>query len=178
MNIKKLVMSALFLAIGLVLPFVTMQIPSIGNMLLPMHIPVLLCGFICGAPYGAIVGFIVPLLRSVLFSMPTMMPNAVAMAFELCTYGFVAGLLYHKFKSYKFGVYLTLIPTMIIGRVVWGIAAFCLFKAIGNTFTWAIFFAGAVVNAIPGIIIQIVLIPTIVIGLKKINAGVYDYETR
>ena len=66
-NTGKIILAAFFLALGIVLPFLTMQIPSIGNMLLPMHIPVLLCGFICGAPYGAAVGFILPLLKSILF---------------------------------------------------------------------------------------------------------------
>lgn len=95
-NTKKLVLSALFLAIGLILPFITMQIPAVGKMLCPMHIPVLLCGFIVGWPYGLLVGFITPLLRSVLFGMPMLVPNAVCMAFELATYGFVAGVLSQK----------------------------------------------------------------------------------
>ena len=49
---RKLTLSALFLALGLVLPLITGQIPQIGKMLLPMHIPVLLCGMVCGWPYG------------------------------------------------------------------------------------------------------------------------------
>ena len=62
-NVKNLALSAMFIAIGQVLPFFTGQIPQIGNMLLPMHIPVLLCGLICGWKYGALVGFTTPLLR-------------------------------------------------------------------------------------------------------------------
>lgn len=101
---KKIVLAGLFIALGIVLPFITMQIPSIGNMLLPMHIPIILCGFICGGPYGLIVGVIVPLLRSVLFGMPALFPNAVAMAFELGTYGFVTGVLYKRFNKKSFGI--------------------------------------------------------------------------
>ena len=93
-NIKNMVLAAMFLAIGLVLPLFTGQIPQVGNMLLPMHIPVFLCGLICGWQYGAAVGFIVPLLRSAIFGMPVFFPSATAMAFELMTYGLVAGLLY------------------------------------------------------------------------------------
>ena len=92
-DVKKLVLSGVFLALGMVLPFLTMQVPYIGNMLLPMHIPVLLCGFICGAPYGIIVGLITPLLRSVIFSVPKLFPMACGMAFELASYGFLTGFL-------------------------------------------------------------------------------------
>ena len=87
LSVKEIVLAGFFLALGIVLPFLTMQIPSFGSMLLPMHIPVILCGFICGGPLGLIVGFIVPLLRSALFSMPPMFPTAIAMAFELAAYG-------------------------------------------------------------------------------------------
>lgn len=93
---KKVILSAMFIGIGLVLPFLTGQIHVIGKMLLPMHIPVLLCGFICGWQYGLLVGFILPLFRSVLFSMPVMYPNAIGMAFELATYGAVSGLLHEE----------------------------------------------------------------------------------
>ena len=90
---RKLTYAALFLALAMVLPFLTAQIPEIGSMLSPMHIPVLLCGFLCGWPWGLAVGFIAPPLRSVLFGMPAMFPGAAAMAFELATYGAVSGLL-------------------------------------------------------------------------------------
>ena len=97
MQIRRMVFAALCLALALVLPFLTGQIPQVGSALCPMHIPVLLCGFLCGWPWGLAVGFIAPLLRSVIFGMPPMVPAAVAMAFELATYGAVAGFLYRKF---------------------------------------------------------------------------------
>ena len=93
---RRLTLSAMFLALGLVLPFLTGQVPQIGNMLLPMHLPVFLCGLLCGWQYGAAVGFALPLLRSSLFALPVMFPAATAMAFELMTYGLVAGLLYSR----------------------------------------------------------------------------------
>ena len=95
-NVRRMVYAALFLALAMVLPFLTGQIPQIGSMLSPMHIPVLLCGFLCGWPWGLAVGFIAPLLRSVLFGMPPMFPGAVAMAFELAVYGCVSGWLRRK----------------------------------------------------------------------------------
>ena len=92
-NTKKLTMSAVCLALGLLLPFVTGQVPQVGNMLCPMHLPVFLCAFLCGPVWGAGVGVLTPLLRSFLFHAPPI-PLALAMAPELLTYGLTAGLLY------------------------------------------------------------------------------------
>ena len=168
-NNRRLVLSALFLALGLLLPFLTAQIPEIGNMLLPMHIPVLLCGFACGWQFGLIVGFITPLLRSILFGMPPMMPIAVSMVFELAAYGAFAGLLIGLLKKDFKSVLVALVGAMIIGRAVWGVASFILFKLMGNPFTWEIFFAGAIVRAVPGIIAQIIIIPAIMVAVWKVD---------
>ncbi len=89
----------------------------------PMHIPVLLCGLVCGWQYGAAVGFVAPLLRSVLFGMPPMYPVAIAMAFELLTYGLVIGLVYRRMaQKGAAGVYAALLTAMAAGRLVWGVA--------------------------------------------------------
>ena len=167
LNVRRLVYAALFLALALVLPFLTGQIPQIGSMLSPMHIPVLLCGFLCGWPWGLAVGFIAPLLRSVLFGMPPMFPGAVAMAFELAVYGAVSGWLRRKLPRTEWMVYPVLVIAMIAGRVVWGIARLILAGLSGGAFTWAAFIAGAVTSAIPGIILHIVLIPILVIALER-----------
>ena len=164
---RKLTYAALFLALALVLPFLTAQIPEIGSMLSPMHIPVLLCGFLCGWPWGLAVGFIAPPLRSVLFGMPAMFPGAAAMAFELATYGAVSGLLYRMLPRKKWSIYATLITAMIVGRVVWGIARWILAGLSGKGFTWAMFLAGGFTNAVPGIILHIVLIPVLVMVLDR-----------
>lgn len=89
--VRQLVPAALFLALAFVLPLLTGQVPKVGNMLCPMHFPVLLCGFVLGGPWGLAVGFAAPLLRSVLFGMPPMFPVAISMAFELATYGWCPG---------------------------------------------------------------------------------------
>lgn len=136
-------------------------------MLLPMHIPVLICGFVCGGPCGFVVGLIVPLLRSLLFTMPKMMPTAIAMAVELASYGFITGILYSKLKNKKFGIYITLISAMLIGRIVWGMTSLILYHILGTPFTWELFAAGAFLNAVPGIIVQLILIPAIIYALKK-----------
>jgi riboflavin transporter FmnP len=163
---KELVLSGLFLALGLLLPFITGQIPSIGNKLLPMHIPILLCGFICGKRYGLIVGFITPLLRSLILTMPPLF-IAVTMAFELAAYGFVAGLMYNLLPRKNVNIYLSLIVSMVIGRIVWGIASSIVFGSIGMEFNWELFVAGGFINAIPGIIIQIILTPILVMAINR-----------
>ena len=167
MQVRKMTYSALFLAIAMVLPFVTGQIPEIGSMLCPMHIPALLCGFMCGWPWGLAVGFIAPLLRSVIFGMPAMFPGAVAMAFELAAYGGLAGLLYRLLPRKEWSVYAVLVISMIAGRIVWGIARVILAGLSGSSFTWALFLAGAVTKAIPGIILHLVLIPILVIVMDR-----------
>lgn len=165
-TLRRLVLSAMFLAIGLVLPFFTGQIQQIGNMLLPMHIPVLLCGLICGWQYGALIGAILPLLRFALFSMPVLYPNGLAMSVELCIYGLAIGFIYGMFKKQGLiPVYISLIVAMILGRVVWGGSMTVLLSMKDNAFTASAFLAGAVLNAIPGIILQLLLIPAIMSSL-------------
>lgn len=166
-KVLKLVWSAMFLAIALVLPFFTGQIPQIGSMLLPMHIPALLCGFICGWPWGLAVGFISPLLRSVTLGMPPLFPVALCMAFEMAAYGAIAGILYAKLPKKKSCIYGALVGAMLGGRIIWGIAMVICMGIAGNPFGVAAFLAGAVTNAIPGIILQLVLIPILVMMLMK-----------
>lgn len=174
MNEKKkkpvlnLTLSAMFMAIGLVLPFFTGQIPQIGNMLLPMHIPVLLCGLICGWQYGLAVGLVLPPLRYMLFGMPVLFPTGIAMAFELATYGFTVGWLYsHSRWQCVISLYRCLIAAMLAGRVVWGVVRVLLLGLGGNSFSWQMFMAGAFLNAIPGIILQFILIPAIMVALNR-----------
>ena len=172
----KMTVSAMLFALGLVLPFLTGQIPQIGQMLCPMHIPVFLCGLICGWPWGTAMGFLLPLVRSVLFGMPVIFPNGIAMAFELATYGLVAGLIYFR-KGYFClrSCYVALITAMIAGRVVWGLAR-CVLLGFGGTFTWKMFVAGALLNAIPGIILHLILVPGVMLALGR--TGLVPFEKK
>lgn len=166
-SILNMVMAAMFLAIAYVLPFFTGQIPEIGSMLCPMHIPVLLCGFICGWPWGLAVGLIAPLLRSVILGMPPLFPTAVCMAFELAAYGAMTGLFYKWLPKKKGGIYVSLISAMVVGRLVWGFAMMFCMGIKGGSFGVAAFLTGAVTDAIPGIVLQIVLIPILVMLLEQ-----------
>ena len=163
---RKLVFAAMCLALALVLPFLTGQIPEIGAALSPMHIPALLCGIICGPVWGGIVGAAAPLLRHVLFGMPPLMA-AIPMAFELAVYGISAGVLYRLLPKKVPFLYVALIGAMIAGRIVWGIVKLIMSVAQASEFTFAAFIAGAVTGAIPGIICHIILVPVIVLALKR-----------
>ena len=165
---KKLTLSALFMALGLVLPLLTGQLKALGNAFLPMHLPVLLCGLIVGPIYGLIVGLILPILRHFTFGMPPLYPTAIAMSFELATYGFVVGFIYQNSRwKCIIALYESLIIGMISGRVVWGIVQMILLGINGNKFTFQMFMAGAFLNAIPGIVFQLIFIPSLMLALNK-----------
>lgn len=165
--IKNIVLSGMFLALCLLLPFVTGQIPEIGKALSPMHIPVFLCGYVCGPVYALVVGFTAPILRSAILFRPVMFPDAVAMAFELATYGLIVGILYRALPKKNIYVYISLVLAMLSGRAVWGILRFAI-SGISNTqFSLAAFISGAFTYALPGIVCHIILIPVIIIALRK-----------
>ena len=165
--IHNLVLAAVFLALALVLPFLTGQIPQIGGMLLPMHLPVFLCGLICGWRYGMLVGFLAPLLRMSLFGMPPLL-TAVAMAFELAAYGSIAGFLYNRSRwQCVVALYRALLAAMIGGRIVWAAVRVIMTGVAQEPFTWQIFLSGALLNAIPGIILQLVFIPAVMVALDR-----------
>lgn len=166
-KLNKMLFAAMFLAMCLVLPFITGQMRELGNMLCLMHLPVLLCGFICGPVYGAAVGFTAPLLRFALFGMPPLMPVGAAMCAELLTYGVVAGILYRTLPKKKPYIYVSLICAMLAGRIVWGGARLVIYGLGRSDFGWAAFLSGAFTNAVPGIILQIVIVPVLVMALEK-----------
>ena len=161
--------ASLCLALALVLPFLTGQIPRIGNMLAPMHIPVLLCGFLCGWGWGGAVGFLAPLLRSLLFGVPVFFPMAVSMSAELCVYGVLSGLLYRRLPDGLLWTYVSLIAAMIAGRLVWGGVRLLCAGLTGAAFPFSAFLAGAVTQAVPGIVLQLLLVPALVRSVEKVT---------
>lgn len=165
---KDLVWAALFLAIGIVIPYIFHATALPGQIFLPMHIPVLLCGVILGKRYGLIIGILLPFINSVLLGMPPIFPTGVAMAFELATYGVITGLLY---KDKKCNIFVSLIGAMVIGRVVSGIVNYILLTVGGNGFVFTAFLTTTFVKAIPGIIIQLILIPVILKAIDHVKKG-------
>lgn len=169
-QVYKMTSSAMFMAIGLILPFFTGQIPQIGSMLLPMHLPVLVCGMVCGWFYGGVVGFLLPVMRYFLFGMPVLFPMGLAMAFELAAYGIIAGKLYYgsRWKCWS-NLYFSLISAMIGGRMIWGVMFAVLCGIAGQSFTWKMFWTGAVVSGIPGMILQLFFVPVLVRAMSQME---------
>ena len=174
-RIRRMCLGAMFLAMGWILPFLTGQIHSIGNMLCPMHLPVMLSGFILGPMYGLLIGAITPLTRTMFFGMPVLYPFSICMSLELATYGLLCGSLYKIFNK-KCGsivsTYVSLCFSIIGGRIIWGISRFLCGLVSKNLFTWTLFINGGFISAWPGIIIQFILIPLLIkvlVDTKIIN---------
>lgn len=155
--------TALCIALGIILPTFFHMVGA-GPTFLPMHIPVLLCGLIFGWPYGAVCGFIVPLFSSILTGMPPIFPTAPAMMLELCAYGALTGFFYHKLR---WNVYPALICAMLAGRIVSGLANAVFMNMASKPYGFAAFISGSFVGAVPGIVIQIILIPILILALEK-----------
>lgn len=166
--VRRMTCSAMCLALCLALPFLTGQIPQVGSALCPMHLPVFLAGFLCGPGWALAVGLVAPLLRHLLFSMPPLL-TAIAMSFELAAYGAVSGYLYRKLPQKLTSTYAALVTAMVIGRILWGIVRVLMTGVAGEAFTWQMFLAGAFTTAIPGILLQLLLIPPLVSALRKSN---------
>ena len=187
LQINKICLAAMFLALGWLFPFITAQMAQLGQMLLPMHIPVILCGFVLGPVYGALIGFITPITRTLIFGMPQMVPTSLSMMFELATYGAVSGLLFillvKRFKKVDSIalIYISLISAMILGRVIGGIAtyAFTFLNAEAAAYTWEAYWTGFFATSWPGMIVQLILIPAIIrllYGLKLIQKFFPNYS--
>ena len=178
-SLKKMTISAIMLALGIVLPFLTGQIQAIARWISPMHIPVLICGLTCGWQWGLGAGFLLPLMRGAMFGMPAIPNTALPMAFELATYGLLTGLFYPLLlrrsagKSHMPALMISLISAMILGRVVGGAAKALLlvlgFISSGSPYTFAAFFSSYFIGTAPGALIHIILIPAIVTALEKAN---------
>ena len=163
--VKKLVFTAVCAALCLVLPMAFHTVPNAGTIFLPMHIPVLLCGLICGWPYGGVCGLLGPLISSLITGMPpaAMLPS---MMVECCAYGFVTGMLmrYVHTKHAVADLYISLVSAMVVGRVVAGFAKAWIFTPGISPFAWV---TTSLIAGIPGIIIQLILMPMVVLALTK-----------
>lgn len=164
--VKKSILTAVCVALCVVLPLAFHSVANAGGIFLPMHIPVLLCGLICGWPFGLVCGLLGPLLSSLFTGMPPV-AYLPGMLVELAVYGLASGLLIKLVRTGKPypDLYISLVCAMLAGRVVAGIAKALIF-APGQT-TMAAWAAGSFVTGLPGILIQLVLIPSIVLALEK-----------
>lgn len=171
-NLYKLLITAMLLALGMVLPFLTGQIPTIGQAISPLHIPAFICGLTCGPFYGALLGFVLPLLRSLVFGMPPLVAVALPMAFELCVYGAMCGALYPllcrlwKQRPRLLCMVVTLLLAMLAGRLVGGAAKAIVMGITGGTYSFTMFLAGYFTGTAIGALIHLVLVPIVVLALE------------
>jgi len=163
----KLVTAALFLNLGLVLPFFTFNIPQFGAIWLPMHLPVLLCGLIVGWKYGLVVGLILPVLRFFMVGHPPFPIPGIPMTFELAVYGAIIGLLYARLPKNLFTLYVSLVGAMLAGRAINAAAQVVMVGLTEHVFAWQAFMTAVFVTSLPGIILQIIFIPALILVLKK-----------
>jgi len=164
----KICLSAVCMALAFVLPFVTGAIPEIGGMLCPMHIPAFLLGIIAGPYFGTVLAFLAPILRSLMLGSPTLFPRAFTMAFELMAYALVFAIFYKLLPKKTPYLYVSLIASMLVGRAVGGIVKLILFKSgVMGAYSFTLFISGYFTETVPGVIIQILTVPPIVIALKK-----------
>ncbi len=163
--VKRMVYTAICAALCVVLPMAFHAVQNAGSIFLPMHIPVLLCGLICSWPYGFVCGLLGPLLSSLLTGMPpaAMLPS---MMIECCCYGCVTGLMMRFVRTGKplADLYISMVTAMVAGRVLAGIAKSLIFSPGTAPFAWV---TTSLVAGIPGIVIQLVLIPLVVFTLNK-----------
>lgn len=163
MKSKKIVLSGIFIAFGIILPMIFHTVNMAGPIFLPMHIPVLIGGFLLGPIYGGLVGLITPILSGLMTGMPPIVPMMPIMAFELCAYGIIIGFLFNKTKN----TYISLIGAMIGGRLFAMVGAFLVSITIAPQVNPVIFIFGNLAQAIPGMLIQIVFIPILVKFMTK-----------
>ncbi|WP_300410000.1 ECF transporter S component [Lagierella sp.] len=163
MNTRKTVYGAIILAIAIALPGIFHSTGIPGNIFLPMHLPIFIGGMLLGPLYGMLLGVLAPIINFFIFTMPPI-PILYIMVFELMAYGLVSGLIYKKTNK----LFLSLIISMIIGRIVAAIVVLALTKLLAgfdaNPLIW---FKGSFVTALPGILLQLFLVPIIVSRTQK-----------
>lgn len=176
-SLIRLTTAAMCLALCFLLPFVSGHIPSIGQLLSPMHLPVLLCGLLCGWQYGLIIGLTAPLLRSLTIGMPPLFPTAISMAVELAVYGLTAALFQHLLPQKPWRVYPALIGAMLAGRCAGGLFQLLLL-GFGQleSYSFSAFLAAYVTGTLPGIALQLLLIPPLVLLAERyfVQFGVFS----
>ena len=158
-RINNLVLASLFVGIGIVLP-IFFHAAGLGPVFLPMHIPVMLSGYFLPIPLALAVGIFTPILSSLLTGMPPILPVPPYMIFESATYAFLTSLLYRKMKL---NVYVSLIPSMIGGRVVSGLTVWVMLTFFSVKLPiFFVFMYSSFLKGLPGVIVQIILIPLLV----------------
>lgn len=164
--VKRVVVAAVCAALGIVLPMAFHALPGAGNVWLPMHIPVLICGLVAGLASGVAAGILAPVLSSLLTGMPAA-PILPSMTCELVTYGLVSGLLSARVRTGRLplDLYVSLVAAMLCGRVVGGALQALIFSA--GSYSLAAWVTGSFVTGLPGIVLQLAVVVPVVVALER-----------
>lgn len=172
----KLTQAALFTALGVFLPQLSHLFGAdFGKLISPMHFPIFIAAFLLGPLYGSAVAIACPVLSSLIMGMPVA-PKIPFMVLELLTYALAASIIYQPTSKWKkpISLYVSLVTAQILGRIVYALGITAAVKLFGVTHP-AIYrsvsilaFVESFAEGLPGIILQLILIPIIVIVLEKI----------
>lgn len=175
-KVRDMTITAMFIALGVILPYIFHTVEISGRIFLPIHIPVILCGLICGPFLGSICAIAVVPLCFALTGLPILYPVGLIMILELIAYAVTVSIIFRVLKKFNliFSLYVALISAMIIGRGVLGLSSYIIYGVVGDGYAFSAFISAAFVTAFPGIIIQLILIPWLYILLKK--AKLIDIE--
>ena len=169
-ELKKMIITAVLLALGMVLPLLLGQVKVLGQAISPLHIPVLICGLTCGWPWGLGLGIVLPVLRSAVFGMPPMVPTAVCMAVEMGVYGLLTGLMYPVLRK-RMGQFPAILVAMLIamvaGRIAGGATQAVIMGIRGGSYTFEAFVASYFVGTAVGAVLHLIIVPVVVIALEK-----------
>lgn len=169
-SLNRLVVTAVLLALGMVLPFLTGQIPTVGQLISPLHIPVFICALTCGWGWAGALGVVLPLLRSVVFGMPPLVAVGIPMAAEMAVYGVVTGLMYRLVRGKMpkvAGMLVAMMIAMVAGRLVGGGVKALVMGLQGAGYSWAAFVAAYFTGTVVGAVIHLILCPIVALALEK-----------
>ncbi len=168
----ELITASMLLTIGVLLPFIFHSLGFAGPIFLPMHIPILIGGYILAPELAFALGLITPLFSSITTGMPVIFPIGIIMMFELSFYGLTLSILTRKYKKNTFFL---LSLSMIVGRIVAAFTAFVLTLIFTIKLNPVIYIKGAIITGLPGIIIQLLIIPIIIQAIKKSNLSLINF---
>lgn len=159
---KDLITAAILLVLAIILTLIIHLTKINGVILSPMHLPILLAGFILGPIYGLIIGILAPIINGLLKIIPTF-PITWAIVVESGLYGLISGLFYEKFGM---KVMPALVGSIVLGKIGGGAVLHFLDKSIKTT----------TFIAFPGIIVQLILVPTIFKIYKEKTKTIINLE--
>jgi len=174
---KKIISTAVCIAMCVVLPIALHAIPNVGSLISPMHVPVFICALVCGPFWGVVCGLVGPFLSSVITQMPPI-AYLPSMLVELAVYGFACGIIMRYIKTGRLyaDIYISLGVSMVLGRIAAGLVKAFIFSA--GSYSISVWVSSYVVGTLPGIIVHLILVPAVYAALKKARLAPEKYNVK